>query len=76
MKELVAKSKEETMPKNGPKAETKPKAAQKIFWDPKAKGKADAKAKPTPKPFHVDRTGGDWEVSNKVESWKTNEEKR
>ena len=57
------------MPKSERKAPTKPKA--ELTAETKAKAKADAKAKSTPKLLRVeDRTGGDWEVSNRVGSRK------
>ena len=35
-----------------------------------ASAKADGTTKSTPKPLRVeDRTGGDWEVSNRIGSW-------
>ena len=68
VKESVAKSKAETTPKSEPKAATKPKAEPTV--ETKAKAKANPKAKSSPKPFRVDRTEGDWEVSNRVGSWK------
>ena len=74
VKESIAKSTAETTPKSEPKAKTKPKAEPTA--ETKAKAKADAKAKSTPKPFRVDRTGGDWEVSNRVGSWRQNEERK
>ena len=60
MKENVVKGKVDTMPKSEPKAETKPKA------EPTS----------TPKSFRGDRTGGHWEVSNRVGSWRQNEERK
>ena len=52
-----------------PKASTKPKAEPKA--ETMARAKAEAKANSTPKPFRVvDRTGGNWEVSNRVGSWR------
>ena len=55
VEESVARSKAETIPKSDTKATTKPKA------EPTS----------TPKPFPVeDRTGGDWEVPDRVGSRK------
>ena len=68
MKESLAKSKAETTPKSEPKATTKPKA--ELTAETKAEAKADAKAKSTPKLLRHDRTGGDWEVSNRVGNWR------
>ena len=36
----------------------------------KAKAKVHTRAKSAPKPFHVDRTGGNWKVWNRVGSWR------
>ena len=74
MKESVATSKAETTPKSEPKATTKSKAEPTA--ETKAKAKADAKAKSSPKPFRVDRNGGDLGIFE--QSWKseTHEERK
>ena len=74
-KEPIANSKVETKPRSEPKATTKPTAEPTA--ETKAKAKADAKAKSTPELFRVeDKTGGDWKVSNRVGSWRQNEERK
>ena len=55
------------MPKSEPKDTTKTKAEQTA--DMKAEAKR-CQSESSPKPFRGDRTGGDWEVSNRVGSRK------